>query len=297
MDTFDIEVFLKIVKLKNFSRAASSLSITQSTLSQRTQRLESELGFPLFTRHKGRHQVELTPLGKQFLNTAVQIQNLWEGAKQLGCSEVQQTLRLSVVESVLLCTLPTLVSSFTEQHSDIRVTISTFYSAEAYEQLEKQTIDVAIVGLFREYPDLLVTPLFSEPWVLVAGDATDFPPTVHPTMLDPDKQIRLLRDATSKKWENIWFVGCADPQINGRTISFLTNEHSFRPDTWAIVPVSVANYLARHNDIRIHKIDPAPPSRILYMVHRSNLQTDTLQELKQCIFDCLPDTSGIIPLR
>lgn len=54
MDMYTVELFVMTASMQNFSKAADAMSVTQSTLSQQIRRLESELGYPLFTRQKER---------------------------------------------------------------------------------------------------------------------------------------------------------------------------------------------------------------------------------------------------
>lgn len=56
-----IMVFLAMVELKNFTRVGESLHLTQSAVSKRIASLESQLGFPLFTRTT--RDVTVTPMG------------------------------------------------------------------------------------------------------------------------------------------------------------------------------------------------------------------------------------------
>lgn len=54
--------FVTVAKYLNFSRAAEVLYVSQPALSKQIQKLEKELGFPLFARST--HDVQLTPAGK-----------------------------------------------------------------------------------------------------------------------------------------------------------------------------------------------------------------------------------------
>ncbi|HTW97863.1 MAG TPA: LysR family transcriptional regulator, partial [Acidimicrobiales bacterium] len=59
-----LRVFLAVSKEGNVGRAASSLYVSQPSLSQDIRRLERELGIQLFVR--GPHGVSLTPAGEEF---------------------------------------------------------------------------------------------------------------------------------------------------------------------------------------------------------------------------------------
>src|SRR2546425_8433310 len=57
-----VEIFLAVARAKNFTRAAETLHLSQSTLSQHVRELEDELGVSLFDR-LGR-AVTLTEAGR-----------------------------------------------------------------------------------------------------------------------------------------------------------------------------------------------------------------------------------------
>lgn len=68
MDTKQIEYIIKIADEGSITRAAEKLFITQSALSQQLQKLEKELGAPLFVRNKS--DWTLTPEGNVYVENA-----------------------------------------------------------------------------------------------------------------------------------------------------------------------------------------------------------------------------------
>lgn len=64
MDYILIKTFLTVVATESFVEAANRIHVTQSTISQRIQKLEEIIGQRLFTRSKS--GVELTPHGSRF---------------------------------------------------------------------------------------------------------------------------------------------------------------------------------------------------------------------------------------
>ncbi|NTV91393.1 MAG: LysR family transcriptional regulator [Clostridiales bacterium] len=64
MNDLGIICFLSIARTLNFSITAKELSITQQAVSRHVQKLEDELGFPLFLRHY--HSIRLTKAGENY---------------------------------------------------------------------------------------------------------------------------------------------------------------------------------------------------------------------------------------
>jgi DNA-binding transcriptional LysR family regulator len=71
-----ITYFLTIIENGSLSKAASSLYLTQPTLSRFLEKLEADVGVNLFTRNKN-NTLSLTEAGKHYLEAAVKIQKIW----------------------------------------------------------------------------------------------------------------------------------------------------------------------------------------------------------------------------
>lgn len=80
MDITLLRTFIEVTNSGSFAAAAENLFITQSAVSLRIQRLEEELGQPMFSRSKS--GAELTAAGKEFERFALGHIKLWEEAKQ-----------------------------------------------------------------------------------------------------------------------------------------------------------------------------------------------------------------------
>ncbi|MFC4775737.1 LysR family transcriptional regulator [Paenibacillus sp. GCM10023252] len=79
MDLSQLEAFLSICRIRNFTRAAEHLHISQSAVTARIRALEQSLGKTLFLRDNKR--VSLTPEGNQFLPYAERMLLLYEESK------------------------------------------------------------------------------------------------------------------------------------------------------------------------------------------------------------------------
>lgn len=78
MDKLQLEYFLSVANTLNISKSAEQLYISQSSLSQTIKRLETELGYTLFTR-SGKH-ISLNQNGIIFLNCVEKIKDIFENA-------------------------------------------------------------------------------------------------------------------------------------------------------------------------------------------------------------------------
>ena len=95
LDPVLLRSFLAVVQTGGFTRAAASLHLTQSTVSQQVRRLEEQLGAELLDR-SGRYVVTTTE-GERLLGYANRIVALMDEAMlALGQSAVEGEVRLGV---------------------------------------------------------------------------------------------------------------------------------------------------------------------------------------------------------
>lgn len=80
MEYKQIEAFIAIAELKNITKAADTLFVSQSALSYRLKTLEEEVGVTLVTRNKGIASHRLTAKGEEFLSIAREWQAVYRKA-------------------------------------------------------------------------------------------------------------------------------------------------------------------------------------------------------------------------
>lgn len=82
MNLNQLEYFVTVAELLNFTKAAEKCFISQTAMTQQIRALEKNIGVPLFIRDK--HHVELTTAGKVYLNEARIILNRSDEAMRLA---------------------------------------------------------------------------------------------------------------------------------------------------------------------------------------------------------------------
>ena len=80
MELNQLEYFVALAHIKNFTKAAKSLNVSQPALSRSISRLEKDLNIPLFIRDS--RKVNLTQYGQTFLTYAERILQELETARQ-----------------------------------------------------------------------------------------------------------------------------------------------------------------------------------------------------------------------
>ncbi|WP_168193190.1 LysR family transcriptional regulator [Rhodophyticola sp. CCM32] len=100
MEWSDLRIFLAVAQLGSLRRAAERLGVTQPTVARRVQKLEADIGFPLFLRDRDGHR--LTPAGADLLPEirAVESAALRVEQRTLGVSQhLKETVRVGAGET------------------------------------------------------------------------------------------------------------------------------------------------------------------------------------------------------
>lgn len=144
MELRQLKYFVKAAELLNFSEAAKTLCITQSTLSQQIRQLETEMNVQLFLRNS--HEVQLTEAGEELLPYAKRtlhaadtcfdrihdLQRLLTGTLNIG---VTYTFSPILTETVL---------AFMKRCPDVKLNIYYKTMEELMQMLEKREVDFVL---------------------------------------------------------------------------------------------------------------------------------------------------------
>jgi LysR family positive regulator for ilvC len=173
--TYDeLHLFLHLSRSLHFGKTSRECHVSPSALSRTIQRLESEVGRPLFVRD--RRSVELAPAGEALKLHAAETLARWQALRaRLSDSSERLTGTLALFASVTACQsfLPEALASFRRRHPDIHIRLETGYATDALGMLARGAVDVAVAGLpARTPPGLVSRTLFVTPLVFV-GPASD----------------------------------------------------------------------------------------------------------------------------
>jgi DNA-binding transcriptional LysR family regulator len=137
-----VETFIWVARLKNITRGAEKLCLTQSAVSSRIAALEEELGVMLLDRrHPG---FRLSDAGTRFLDYADRLLALQRELKNdLGTPEAQAfSLRVGAVESVLHTWLIPLVDGLKKIAPHIEFELTIEMTPTLNEQIKRGALDL-----------------------------------------------------------------------------------------------------------------------------------------------------------
>lgn len=155
--------FVKVAETLNFSEAARSLFVTQSTLSQQVKQLEEEFGTALFERDS--HSVSLTENGSRLLPLAQRtLQDARDCINQI--KDLQEMVSGELIVGVTYSFCPVLtetVKNFIDAYPGVKLRIVSKSSEELISMLRKREVDFVLAFKPNEsYDDIESQILFDD---------------------------------------------------------------------------------------------------------------------------------------
>lgn len=223
MNQRELTLFLHLAKTLNFARTSEACHITPSSLSRVIQRLEAEVGAPLFERDN-RH-VALTEAGQAFREFADETRNNWLALKE----QLAQQDRLLTGEISLFCSVTAsysflyeLLSRFRQQHPGIEIKLHTGDTALTLDRIQAEQEDIGIAALPDTVPSsLCVQVLTTTPLVFIAPvDAPHF-------------NVELV-DETNVQWDSVPLI-LSESGLARERVDRWFRQHRIKPNIYAQV--------------------------------------------------------------
>ncbi len=165
-----IRTFLEVAASGNFSRAAETLNVTQSTVSGRIKSMEQQFGRILFTR--GRSGVVLTSAGQRLRRYAEGIERMWQQShQQVILPEGYRTVlalgaQVSLWERMILEWMPRM----RRQAPTVALQVQADYSHSLMRQLTDGLLDICVMYQPRHVAGLVIEALFEETLVMASKE-------------------------------------------------------------------------------------------------------------------------------
>ncbi|MCG2591729.1 LysR family transcriptional regulator [Ramlibacter sp. XY19] len=168
----ELKTLLAVAREGTFAAAGERVGLTQAAVSAQMQRLEAELGFPLFDR-TGR-SARLNARGAEVLEQAEELVRL-AGAigTTAGAALPGPALSLGAIASVQRSVLPAALARFHGAHPDARTRIVPGVSSALIDQVDARELEMAVIirPPFALQRELQWTTLAAEPFRLLVPRA------------------------------------------------------------------------------------------------------------------------------
>lgn len=166
----ELEYVYEVYRERNFTHAADKLFITQPALSMAIQKVEDNLGMPIFDR--GTRPLALTEAGKVYIEHIESVIHLEKELEQhIQDIRELETGKITIGGShyINAYILPPILSGFSARYPKIDINLVEDSSAELSIKLKKQEIDMtfhcspAFIQDFERYPAFLDRILLAVP--------------------------------------------------------------------------------------------------------------------------------------
>lgn len=266
----EIEAFLAIARTNTISAAARRLYLTQPALSRRLKSLEEQLGYPLLRRSKGSRAIELTPEGQAFIPLAEKWQQLFQESQGLAANLKElRVFHLGVLDSMCTYLLPSTFRQFINDHSECHLHIHKYHPDECYAHMERGNLDIALVSSTMYAKNTATIPTFKTKFLLVSKGPLGSMGPVHPSQLNPEKEIRLSWTPEYNIWHDYWFGSTARARVKLDMMSLL--EYFINdPELWALTPAYIAHYLQEKYQVQVYDLEKPPQDIIIYSLQPKN---------------------------
>ena len=284
MNNTDMETFWAVLEHGTLTAAANALFITQPTLTNRIQSLETEVGAQLFHRKKGVRHIELTEAGQRFLPLAYRWQALLDETRGVAETASREFLRIGAVFSSNQYILPAAYRRFLRRKLPVALWVQTLRGSgyDGAQTVARRELEMALMdGDGFYHPQLDVRPLCREETMVACSPNSPYGDVVSPKELDPANEIVVSWRKGVQDWRDHWFGLTTKPILYADSMqvvdSFLGNEMM-----WAIVPATAAQALEKEGKARICRCTNPPPDRMSFLVTRRG---ETLSEAAQLLLE------------
>ncbi len=204
MEIHQLQYFVSVAEMGNFTRAAEKCLVAQPSLSQQIIKLEKELGQPLIERlNRG---IRLTDAGRLFYERACCILDSVEEAKREITEERDDDagrITVGAIPTIAPYLLPPVLKKFSTQFPKAEVILRENFTEFTIKGCLEGDLDLGILALPVEQEHLVVTALFTEELLLATNSKHRFAKKKRVTMKDVSEEPFILLNETHCLGEQI----------------------------------------------------------------------------------------------
>lgn len=175
MEIHHLTYFVAVAETGSFSRAAERCNIAQPSLSQQIQKLEQELGEPLFDRLP--RKVVLTDAGRTLLPRAVSILSDLQDIKHTLNQNMDAghgLLNVGFIPTIAPFVLPRVIKRFSQEFPNARLSVQEDLTETIVRNLLDGKLDVGITSMPIRHRLIQTEELLTEPLLVASAKENDF---------------------------------------------------------------------------------------------------------------------------
>ena len=152
MNMLKLKYFLDVASFMSFTKAAEHNYVSQTAVSQQIQSMETELGFKLFDRSKGK--IALTAAGVSFCRDCTEVMQQYEAAVSRAAKINDMESGVGRISMGFLTTadvsfMEQIIQTFQKSYPRIRIRLVPSSFVSIREQLEKGGLDIGFCPQFE----------------------------------------------------------------------------------------------------------------------------------------------------
>ncbi|MCO5114565.1 MAG: hydrogen peroxide-inducible genes activator [Bdellovibrionaceae bacterium] len=285
-----MKYIVSVFENKSFSLASKECHVSQPSLSMQIQKAEDELEVTIFDRNS--KPISVTDKGLKLVQQMKIILN--ESKRLSDLSKIQAgtlsgQIDLAVIPTVAPYLLPLILNPIAQDMPHVQVNIFEQTTSEILQNLKSKEIDAAILATPLNEPDLIESPLYYEPFYVLAHKA-------HPILKN-----KVVREQDIAKFP-IWLLD-EGHCFRTQTLSVCSPRHHqdvfanvkyaggsihtlmqivLESDGCTLIPHLALKDLSP-NTIKTHVRPlkkPTPSREISLVMHKSQWKTDVLSRIK-----------------
>lgn len=190
MNIYNLRYFVTLARIRQYTKAAEELCITQPSLSHAISQMEKELGVKLF--EKNGHKITLTQFGEEFLSYAEKTINVLDD----GIASIKRSamgngmIRLGLVRPLGISYVPQMAAAFIKKNPqlDIDFTFHTDVTGRLLDDMQLGKYDLLFCSKPPEEYHFTSVPVRHQRLVLIT-------PKGHPLAKKRTRSINLAQTA------------------------------------------------------------------------------------------------------
>lgn len=216
MELRQLEYFQMASRLKNITRAAERLRVSQPNITVAIKKLEAELGIQLFDRSQ--KQLSLTPEGSVFLaRVEVALRNIQDAVLEVNDYKQLQkgTIKIGIPPMMGAYLFPRIFSSFQRRYSHLDVYLHEEGSVAIREQLERDELDFGIIIIPDSSSNLQLLPMARSQIVCCVPEDSDLAARKAVTLQDiEERSLIMLKEGSFLRQTMLQKMKAADVTPN-----------------------------------------------------------------------------------
>lgn len=251
MELRHLRYFTALARELNFRRAAESVFVAQSTLSQQIQALEEELDVQLVDR--SRQHVALTDAGETFLPYAQEV--LREARRAEAIARAARDgraglLRITYEATAMRSGLPEVIQAFRREVPEVKLDLTELDTHAQARALRDDQSDVGFLFLPIDERGLQVQSLHTAPMIAVLPDGHRLAgrETVRLREMEAEPHVMWARDVAPRIFD-AYVRACHDVGFAPRIVQEIRGGESFL----GLVEAGLGVSIAHHSNLQIQR--------------------------------------------